>query len=786
MNEKEEIIKTEISKTANAPLRKGGNDQFIGEEQESGGVSNPNDIDDKTANEAESLTMYNLYQQLNKLFGGSQLFVMEYPTRGLNQLDYAYKIEDYNSSSILKPYVIAENEFRLTDGLMDLAPIVQGTNGKSLATEYQTVINNFAPRLNDIVGFITDKMELRMFLLETITDKIGDQEYTCSRMEFCQKLYLHYLKQKADWDQEKFEKNKKAVEENTLNEYAAWLATTAWTKDKELEALFNDAIVRGFYHEIMTILGFIDVASPAERLEKAKTNLRTSVRRRIDGSGEVYPVSLSPSDWFRALTPNYSPKDLLTDAEFLTTQYLQKKKTLTALKRELRLLLSQNIDPEQIKDIEKEINAKRKEIDNCEMQLASDNGEAAVKMAKLALEMVSKGNMSGFLAGKAAKDIPNALKLDVINKMLGNETDDEKVNENNKNKLFGIVESLAQSYKDNIEYFKAYEDLMNLKLTEAKYQTADRQESISILLERIKILSDEVSQLEIILASGFENKEETSDTTNSGESTESNASQKPSDVDTPMLPDNRYDGDNMFTEVIISKAKDATFSNTNDSSLTANLAGSFSHFLFHASANASYSSSTHDFTKKMNSSSVQIGMRVMKVSIERGGWFDPGIMDISSSFMHIRESIKASNGHDPKYYYGDSRGNPAVDNSVLPGFPAAFLIAKDIHIKVDDMSFSNEEFQSFQKASVNASTSMFGFRLSGGAAMQKNTKKDGSKTVNTGVSIKIPGPQILGWFMQLTPEDNSKKYVQLSQIEDFDKIIDSLKGYRQKMNEMKN
>lgn len=91
----------------------------------------------KTAVDNETSTIVALYRQLNKLFGGSQLFVLEYPSRGINQLDYAYKIRDYNSSSILKPYVGAENEFRLTDSLMDMTPIVQEPMAKALQNNHK-------------------------------------------------------------------------------------------------------------------------------------------------------------------------------------------------------------------------------------------------------------------------------------------------------------------------------------------------------------------------------------------------------------------------------------------------------------------------------------------------------------------------------------------------------------------------------------------------------------------------------------------------------------------------
>ena len=166
-------------------------------------------VGDNVQNISEASMTAMMYYQLNKLFGGgSQLFTMEYPGRSINQLDYAYKIENYNDSAIGKPYIVAENEFKLSDDMMDLAPIVQGPNGKKVSTIYDTAINNLTPKIDDVKDYIIDKMELRIFLMEPITDVIGDKEYTCSRMEFCQKLYLYYIENKAEWDKEKYENNK--------------------------------------------------------------------------------------------------------------------------------------------------------------------------------------------------------------------------------------------------------------------------------------------------------------------------------------------------------------------------------------------------------------------------------------------------------------------------------------------------------------------------------------------------------------------------------------------------
>ena len=356
-------------------------------------------VGDNVQNISEASMTAMMYYQLNKLFGGgSQLFTMEYPGRSINQLDYAYKIENYNDSAIGKPYIVAENEFKLSDDMMDLAPIVQGPNGKKVSTTYDTAINNLTPKIDDIKDYIIDKMELRIFLMEPITDVIGDKEYTCSRMEFCQKLYLYYIENKAEWDKEKYENNKQYTKDNKIEDYAQWLATTAWTKDKELEQLFNDAIVRGFYHEIMTILGFLDISSPAERLADAKMNKRASIRRTVDASGTALPVTFQPTDWFRSLTPNFAPQDLTMDMDALKADYKSKINLLNSLKAELRVLVTKNVSNETIADLQKNISELKKDMLEDEKTYYKGLTDTQRNMVKLAFEIASKGDIVGFIS----------------------------------------------------------------------------------------------------------------------------------------------------------------------------------------------------------------------------------------------------------------------------------------------------------------------------------------------------------------------------------------------------
>ena len=76
--------------------------------------------------------------------------------------------------------------------------------------------------------------------------------------------------------------------------------------------------------------------------------------------------------------------------------------------------------------------------------------------------------------------------------------------------------------------------------------------------------------------------------------------------------------------------------------------------------------------------------------------------------------------------------------------------------------------------------------MSGGYTTQSymgyNKSSDG--TVN--FYMRIPGPQILGWFMELTAKDKASDYESLSKSDYFTDIMAALKDYREKLNELEN
>ncbi|KAJ4032439.1 hypothetical protein NW756_008817 [Fusarium oxysporum] len=87
--------------------------------------------------------LINIYDTLRQKFdaGDKPLFQMQVPTQPLQRSDFHYDGSDSNLAQMIKPSSVAEAEFRLTDGMLELSNIVDGPNGNKLSEKYDQVLS---------------------------------------------------------------------------------------------------------------------------------------------------------------------------------------------------------------------------------------------------------------------------------------------------------------------------------------------------------------------------------------------------------------------------------------------------------------------------------------------------------------------------------------------------------------------------------------------------------------------------------------------------------------------
>ncbi len=113
-----------------------------------------------------------MYDKLMNFFppGDGQYFALQFPTRYLDKASFAYDTSSV-FSRFEKPVVVNEAEFRLTDALYNLGPIVGGPNGQSLSTNYVKILNSLVPSYEGIEARKQRELMRSWLLAETHPDE---------------------------------------------------------------------------------------------------------------------------------------------------------------------------------------------------------------------------------------------------------------------------------------------------------------------------------------------------------------------------------------------------------------------------------------------------------------------------------------------------------------------------------------------------------------------------------------------------------------------------------------
>jgi signal transduction histidine kinase len=791
-----------------------------------------------------------IYNKINDMIGaGNQLFSMQFPAQPLNYRMYQYDTSDRNSV-MTKPYTVQEAEFRLSEELFDISPITAGANGEKLSVVYDTLINNFIPRLEHLAPFIKQRAGLGSFLLEDSGKKDQDGN-PISRIELSTQLYHKYLTEKNEWEKDKAEKFKEFKENNDLEGYAKWHSSEGIARLENLNSLYNDAVVRGHLHEVLTILGYLNASSIAEELERSKQRMRNSARLSLDESMTVYPVQFQPNNWFKALTPNLNPQDLTMAQESIRDQYVAKQRELLRAKAELQQQMQLlSVEQKEINKLEQDIEQEKRNLNEAETKLINNYGEGVVGFAKICIKATSISQVIDVATAKnlgatnlsqdyikklneAIQGISNTLnQQQKVNDAISNLTElrarkaeldsrDWKFNKANLEQRINelqidvnnIADLLARVYKaknvsinltkkgyDATSKALTYEIKISSELTSGdfKLKTGDKiSNSITLPVNDKSVF--QTALIPLNPSSTVELNQDTSIWTLKIPS-ESDISLELVESELPTLSTPQTEADaeisGMFTDILLKIASSQETSQTNLDTVARSSKWGVSTWFGSAGGQSTSSSALSEQEKDFFNQEIEIGFRVAKVSFDRGGWFNPQIFKMSHAFYRLADlrispglSIDNIKGKDQAGLkalteYSDKNDNNKKLKYIMPAFPVAMAIAKDITIKVKTTS---EKSSNAKSVVENASSSGGGFLCF--SVSSASSSKSSSESTYHGAHgeyyyIRIPGPQIIGYFLQLVPQDNSELY-DPEKIKDSQAVIEALKLYHQTTN-MKN
>ena len=694
---------------------------------------------------ADTPVMDQVFAQIKQIIGAStqQRFVMEAPGRILDEETYAFDASSIYSS-MEKPQPVIEAEFRLSDDLYDVASLIGGPNGKKLSLQYLDALNSLLPDLGAATDVESDREQLRVWLLGAVSSSVDKtdlqldanhrpeftvttEQFTGNRMGFFQTLSQIYLGLKAQWETAKTELLETAMAGDkgklTLDDYSRWLANTAPVVEAELAALFADLVVRGYYHEVRTYLGLMDVASPGEALEDAKARMRDSSMSSLDETETIYPVVMQPVDWFKGLSTDYRPVDLLLDPQFLGS-------SLVTLEDQLDQLLLQRQQlaaaaPGDPTALQQQVDAAQTALDTAQSNQVENFGNAAVAAFKAAVKIVAtvEDPAASVLDKLGTKDAATVSSVTTAIKSVDPTVAALDVAADQLALLAGAQKATIEAQQKLLAASRALSDL------QASHAAAAAASPLLMGLDaQIAELRSRITTMNLVLSSD-------------GSPTHG----------VPMASP----GAGRWTDVMITANSKALSKSSDIQSSSSDSSWSVDFLIGSASGSNSSAAGTASASLQSAATSVNVAFRATKVTFDRGGWFDPGLFSQTAGmFKYPTSSTVSAGGGAPL----DANQLPCI----LPSYPVAFVIAKDVTIDVTTDTSKSDGYSSYLKNTSASGGGFLCFSANSSTTFGASTETGSSGETTNHFLIRIPGPQILGWVLEYVDADQSRPYTKLA------------------------
>jgi len=704
-----------------------------------------------------------IYGKINEVLGGDnsqQYFCLTMPGTVLSPEDYTYDTKD------TKPLSVAANESKLLNKLFDPCHITGSDNGRMLTTQYVTALNALSPKLNPNISKLKNVLRDVLNTQYTYhTDEGVSIKSTLQQVFY--KLYNEYVLEKEKWSdiqnnkhaelEEKYPDTSDDNKQKKRNEYLQWYETVAESQIAMIEAKFGKVLGVFSINDMKLIESILD-SNVGGEIEDAK-EIVTNVRKLHPDGGYVYPVTLQPSDWFESLSSDFSYIDLLESPDI----YAQKYEILTNKRYNLLKKIcdfESNDTSNQMSSALTLYKTAKSNFDTAASNLTSSYQNATVNLIKTLSEFIPVSSEAN-VASAAAKSILNTVNN--TEKKAGG-TDNTQLTDIKLQNIFNTTGLQAATNK----YTNACQNVSDTALELISANTTDFTGFLkSTYLDLDKVNSD-IKDLQEKMKAAFI-------VSNPDNKYQTNAN---------MFPDAES---KRFMQVSISTDASSMNSSTSKKS-TASYSTSGSNFFFGGYCQSNSSEST-DFSSFISSAEtkIDIGFLATKVSCERN-WFDPGIFLLTkdmynTSGIRISKKFNTDSNTDSNATSNTESANfDNLNECIFPCFPTAFVIAKDITIKFS----SNTDFSSDNRSAIETHSSkgggFFCFQGSSSSSSSSNSENTCANTSANSVTLRIPGAQIIGYYMEITPEDRSSNLEDTSNSPIF--IADFIDQCKQMLNGM--
>ncbi len=611
-----------------------------------------------------------LLEKMKQFFnpGAGQILTLQFPGRYIQPSLYAW--DTYGGSvygHFIKPAVVNESEFRLVDQLYDVAEVVSAPNGQNISVVYEQVLNNLIPKYAD-GNFAAHQQRVKAWLMEPVevsswakklfkepNSKSSSGAYgTLTRLELSEALMHEYLIAKQSWELERDALIEEASSLNSglpgssanLASSSRKLAHLTAAREAQLSIKHADAVVYGLYHTVRQNLGYMDIKTAPEFLQDAKEAYRVAQMLSVDGISKVFPVQLSPIDWFRGLESSFTLEDLVSDPSSILRDIDAKSKELDSLNVQLVGLMQSSRG--DVAALEGATRKAQNDYDKVSSELSQKYSYQVTELARTCLGLDGKVDRVR-LATRAA-----SLNL-------------------SQSQLNELAEGTERIKQASDELLTASRALSRELAFVSKSMAATSLREWQEIEARIVSLTGDLSRLTA--------RYQALNTTSAGPAGPVADPTGGSINDIPLFPiGDHTSGGARWEDITMFHEIDNDYS---ESSAASSGAVSSSHVnLFFGSTSsrtsASAGSSTAQFTNIKQR--VELGLRVTLVTIDRGGWFQPQFFKQSKAYYRDNDYISWTKYPEGVQTAEQLKADPSnfklLNAGLLPAYPVAFLICK--------------------------------------------------------------------------------------------------------------
>lgn len=214
---------------------------------------------------------------------------------------YEASLEDphHDGQQVPIPPRVMENMFKLADIIPGVYPLAGAESGESMATIYENILNQM-----EVKGFNEKTQQEKEryvtaidYLAEELVDPL-DITKNVTRFQLYRRSEDLYNTKRLDMENTISEKRR------TLPaiEYEHWFQRNYPSLNSLVEGAYTEWLIFGQKEIVELYKSYLDVQSPGIDLEEARMALRASGLSALDRTRTVYPVTFTPSNWYRYLT----------------------------------------------------------------------------------------------------------------------------------------------------------------------------------------------------------------------------------------------------------------------------------------------------------------------------------------------------------------------------------------------------------------------------------------------------------------------------------------------------